>query len=44
MSNGLYPDQNRRSVGTELSLNYLKMLSVDKKRDGNLWNNDYKSG
>ena len=44
VSNGLYPDQNRRSVGTELGLNYLQMLSADKKRVGNLANNDYKSG
>ena len=27
VSNGLYPDQNRRSVGTELGPNYLQMLS-----------------
>ena len=44
VSNGLYPDQNRRYVGTELGLNYLQMLSADKKRVGNLGNNDYKSG
>ena len=31
VSNGLYPDQNRRSVGTELGANYLQRLSVDKK-------------
>ena len=36
MSNGLYPDQNPRSVGTELGPNYLQMLSADKKRVGNL--------
>ena len=36
MSNGLYPDQNRRSVGTELGPNYLQMLSADKERVGNL--------
>ena len=40
MSNGLYPDQNRRSVGTELGLNYLQILSADMKRNGNLGNND----
>ena len=44
MSNGLYPDQNRRSVGTELGPNYLQMLSADKDRVGNLGNNEYKSG
>ena len=42
MSNGLYPDQNRRSVGTELGPNYLQMLSADKERVGNLGNNEYK--
>ena len=36
MSNVLYPDQNRRSVGTELSPNYLQILSADKERVGNL--------
>ena len=42
----LYPDQNRRSVGTELGPNYLQMLSADKERGGggNLGNNEYKSG
>ena len=44
MSNGLYPDQNRRSIGTELGPNYLQMLSSDKEREGNLGNNEYKSG
>ena len=44
VSNGLYPDQNRRSVGTELGPNYLQMLSADKERVGNLGNNEYKSG
>ena len=44
MSNGLYPDQNRRSVGTELGPNYLQMFSADKERVGNLGNNDYKNG
>ena len=29
VSNGLYLDQNRRSVGTELGPNYLQMLSAD---------------
>ena len=43
MSNGLYPDQNRRSVGTELGPNYLQMLAADKERVGNLGNNDCKS-
>ena len=43
MSNGLYPDQNRRSVGTELGPNYLQMLSADKERVANLGNNEYKS-
>ena len=42
--NGLYPDQNRSSAGTELGLNYLQMLSADKKNVGNLRNNDNKSG
>ena len=42
--NGLYPDQNRRSVGTELGPNYSQMLSADKERVGNLGNNEYKSG
>ena len=44
MSYGLYPDQNRRSVGTEPGPNYLQMLSADKEREGNLGNNEYKSG
>ena len=44
MSNGLYPDQNRRSDGTELGPNYLQMLSADKERVGNLRNSEYKSG
>ena len=44
VSNGLHPDQNIRSVGTELGPNYLKMLSADKERVGNLVNNEYKSG
>ena len=38
MSNGLFPDQNRRSVGTEMGPNYLQMLSADKERVGNLGN------
>ena len=42
MSNGLYSDQNIRSVGTELGPNYLQMLSADKERVGNLGNNEYK--
>ena len=42
MSNGLYPDQNRRSVGTELGPNYLQMLSADKERVWNFRNNEYK--
>ena len=44
VSNGLYPDQIIRSVGTELGPNYLQMLSSDKERVGNLGNNEYKSG
>ena len=44
VSNGLYPDQNRLSVGTELGPNYLQMLSADKEREENLGNNEYKSG
>ena len=44
VSNGLYPDQNLRSVGTELGPNYLQMLSADNERVGNLGNNEYKSG
>ena len=44
VTNGLYPDQNRGSVGTELGPNYLQMLSDDKERVGNLGNNEYKSG
>ena len=44
VSNGLYPDLNRRSVGTEQGQNYLQMLSADKERVGNLGNNEYKSG
>ena len=44
VSNGLYPDQNRRSVGTELGPNYLQMLSADKEKEENLANNEYKSG
>ena len=43
MSNGLYPDQNRRYLGTELGPNYFQMLSVDKERVGNLGRNEYKS-
>ena len=43
VSNGLYPDHYRRSVGTELGPNYLQMLSADKERVGNLENNEYKS-
>ena len=39
--NGLCPDQNRHSVGTELGPNYLQMLAADKERVGN---NDCKSG
>ena len=35
VSNGLYPDQNRRSVGTELGPNYLQMLSADNEIVGN---------
>ena len=44
MSNGLYPDQNRRSVGTELGPNYLEMLAADIERVGNSGNNGCKSG
>ena len=44
VSNGLYPDQNWRSVGIELGPNYLQILSADKERVGNLGNNEYKSG
>ena len=44
MSNGLYPDQKGRSVGTELGPNYLQMLSADKERVGNFGNIEYKSG
>ena len=45
VTNGLYPDQNRRSVGTELGPNYsVQMLSADKERVGNLGNNEYKRG
>ena len=44
MPNGLCPDQNRRSVGTELGPNYLQMLAADKEKGGNLGNNDCKSG
>ena len=42
MSNGLYPDQSRRSDGTELGPNYLQMLSADMERVGNLGNNENK--
>ena len=38
MSNRLYPDQNRRSVSTELGPNYLQMVSADKERVENLGN------
>ena len=41
MSNGLYPDECRRSVGTELGPNYLQMLSADKEKVVNLSNNEY---
>ena len=34
VSNGLYPDQNHRSVGTELGPNYLQLLSADKEQWG----------
>ena len=44
VSNSLYPDQNRRSVDTELGPNYLQMLSADKERVGNLGNNKNKTG
>ena len=44
VSNSLYPDQNRRSVGTELGPIYLQMLSADKERVGNLANNECKRG
>ena len=44
MSNGLYPDQNRSSFGTELGPNYLQIIAADKERVGNLGNNDCKSG
>ena len=44
MSKGLYPDQNQRSVGTELGPNYLQIISADKERVGNLGNNEYESG
>ena len=32
VSNGLYPDQDRRSVGTDLGTNCLQRLSADKSR------------
>ena len=38
MTNRLCPDQNRRSVRTELGLNYLQILSADKERVGMLGN------
>ena len=44
MSNGLYPDQNRHSVGTELGPIYLQIISADKERVENLGNNEYESG
>ena len=44
MSNGLYPDQNRRSVGTKLGPNDLQMSSADKARVGNIGSDEYKSG
>ena len=44
MSNGLYPDQNRRSVRTELGPKYLQIISADKERVGNVGNNEYQSG
>ena len=34
VSNGLYPYQNVRSVGTERGPNYLQMLSAEKEREG----------
>ena len=34
VSNNLYPDQNRRSVGTELGPNCLQMLSAERKELG----------
>ena len=40
VTNGLYPDQNRRSVGTELGPNYLQILSTDKEIVWNLGNNE----
>ena len=36
MSNGLYPDQNIRSVGTEQGPNYLQMLSAEKESVGKI--------
>ena len=44
VSNGLYPDQNRHFVGTELGPNYLQMLSADKEIVWNLGYNEHKSG
>ena len=44
VSNSLYPDQNRHSVGTELGPNYLQRLLAEKERVGNIVNNEYKSG
>ena len=35
VSNGLYPGENRRSIGTELGPNCSQMLSADKERVGN---------
>ena len=35
----MFPDQNIRSVGTELGPNYLQMLSADKERVGKYTNN-----
>ena len=32
MSNGLYPDQNGRSVSTDLGTNCLQRLSADDKK------------
>ena len=43
MSNGLYPDLNRLSVGPELGPNYLQIISADKERVGNE-KNEYESG
>ena len=40
VSNCLYPDRNRRSVGTRQGPNYLQILSADTERVDDLGKNE----